>query len=122
MFTEEVGVSPITHGSRAYRQRINEIVGLRRSFIRRQGDEVIFKAEVSSVGNNVAQLQGVWVNPRFRGQGLASAALAQVVRLVLRDIAGTVSLYANSFNKSALATYQRVGFEHTDTFATVLMK
>ena len=121
MFTEEVGVSPIANGSLAYRQRVNEIVTNRRSFIRSDGDEVVFKAEVSAVGNDVAQLQGVWVNPRYRGLGLAAPAVAAVVRLVLQDIAGVVALYANSYNEPALATYRRVGFKQTDTFATVLL-
>ena len=121
MFTEEVGVSPITNGSAAYRQRVNEIVSNRRSFIRRDGDDVVFKAEVSAVGNDVAQLQGVWVNPKYRGLGLAAPAIAAVVRFVLQDIANVVALYANSYNAPALSAYQRVGFEQTDTFATVLL-
>jgi len=121
MFTEEVGVSPITHGSSAYRQRVNEVITNRRSFIRRDGDEVTFKAEVSAVGNGVAQVQGVWVNPRYRGLGIAAPAIAAVVRLVLQDLAGVVALYANSYNTAALSAYRRVGFEQTDTFATVLL-
>jgi len=121
MFTEEVGVSPIQNGSTAYRQRVSEIVSNRRSFIRMDGDEVVFKAEVSSVGNDVAQLQGVWVNPRYRGLGLAAPAIAAVVRFVLQDMASVVTLYANSYNTAALASYRRVGFTQTDTFATVLL-
>ena len=121
MFTEEVGVSPILHGSAAYRQRVKEIVANRRSFIRMDGDDVVFKADVGAVGNGVAQLQGVWINPRYRGLGLAAPAIAAVVRHVLSDIANVVSLYANSYNLAALAAYRRVGFEQSDTFATVLL-
>jgi len=121
MFTEEVGISPIVNRPSAYRQRVNELVTNRRSFIRCDGDEVIFKAEVGSIGNGVAQLQGVWVHPDYRGRGIASPAIAAVVRLVLQDLARVVSLYANVYNARAVAAYRRVGFEQTDTFASVLL-
>ena len=120
MFTEEVGISPLTGGnSLPYRNRIAELITDKRSFVRIENDEVIFKAEVGTIGNNVAQIQGVWVNPKYRGTGLAVPAMASVVRFVLDDIANTVSLYVNDFNKAAIATYQRVGFAQIDTFATV---
>lgn len=120
MFTEEVGVSPIGPGTgTTYRNRISELITDRKSFVRIENDEVVFKAEVGTVGNNVAQIQGVWINPKLRGQGLAAPAMAAVVRFILDDIAGTASLYANDFNLPAIATYNRVGFSQVDTFATV---
>lgn len=120
MFTEEVGVSPVGPGTgMAYRNRIAELISDKRSFVRIENDEVIFKAEVGTIGNNVAQIQGVWVNPKLRGKGLAEPAMAAVVRFILDDIAGTASLYVNHFNKPAIATYSRVGFNQVDTFATI---
>jgi predicted GNAT family acetyltransferase len=120
MFTEEVGVSPVGPGTGlTYRQRVAELISDKRSFVRIDNDKVIFKAEVGTIGNNVAQIQGVWVSPEFRGQGIAAPAMAAIVRFILDDIAGTASLYANDFNKPAIATYRRVGFTQIDTFATV---
>ena len=120
MFTEEVGISPISGGnSLPYRNRIAELISDKRSFVRIENNEVIFKAEIGTIGNNVAQIQGVWVNPKFRGQGKAVPAMSAVLRFVLDDIAKTASLYVNEFNKPAIATYRRVGFEQVDTFATV---
>ena len=120
MFTEEVGVSPVSPGAGlAYRNRIAELISDKRSFVRIENDEVVFKAEVGTIGNNVAQIQGVWVNPKLRGKGLAEPAMAAVVRFILGDIADTASLYVNHFNKPAIATYERVGFKQVDTFATI---
>lgn len=120
MFTEEVGISPIAEGNALpYRNRISELISEKRSFVRIENEQVVFKAEVGTIGNNVAQIQGVWVNPKFRGKGLAAGAMAAVVRFILDDIAQTASLYVNEFNKPALATYLRVGFTQIDTFATV---
>ena len=121
MFTEEVGVSPNSGGgASAYRNRVAELVSARRSFVRFAGQELVFKAEVGTVGAQVAQIQGVWVKPEYRGQGIAVPAMAAVVKQVLADIAPVVSLYVNDFNTPAIKTYKNVGFEQVDTFATVL--
>lgn len=121
MFTEEVGISPtLNGGGNAYRNRISELVSSRRSFVKYLGSELVFKAEVGTVGAGVAQIQGVWVKPEFRGQGFSGPAMAAVVKLVLADLAPVVSLYVNDYNDVALKTYRSVGFEQVDTFATVL--
>jgi predicted GNAT family acetyltransferase len=121
MFTEEVGVSPNSGGgASAYRNRVAELVCARRSFVRYLGDELVFKAEIGTVGSQVAQVQGVWVKPEYRGKGISVPAMAAVVKYVLADIAPVVSLYVNNFNAPALASYRNVGFEQVDTFATVL--
>ncbi len=121
MFTNEVGLSPLAKGGgMSYRNRINELISNRRSFVRIDNDQIAFKAEVGCVGAEVAQLQGVWVNPDLRGQGVGRHALASVVKYVLQDIAPTVSLYVNDFNRNAIAMYEKVGFKQVDSFATVL--
>jgi len=121
MFTHEVGLSPLAKGGgMSYRNRVSELISNRRSFARIDGDQITFKAEVGCVGAQVAQLQGVWVNPELRGQGIGRHALASVVKYVLQDIAPTVSLYVNDFNHNAIAMYEKVGFKQVDSFATVL--
>lgn len=121
MFTHEVGLSPLAKGGGvSYRNRVSELISNRRSFVRIDDDEVTFKAEVGCVGAEVAQLQGVWVNPNLRGQGIGMHALATVVKYVLQDIAPSVSLYVNDFNRNAIAMYEKVGFKQVDSFATVL--
>ena len=72
------------------------------------------------VTRHTAQVQGVWVHPDYRGQGLAVAGMAAVVRDALRRVAPTVSLYVNDYNAAARRVYARCGFTQVDTFATVL--
>ena len=121
MFTEEVGISPTANGGAgAYRNRISELVSGRRSFVKYVNSELVFKAEVGTIGAGVAQIQGVWVKPEYRGQGISVPAMAAVVKLILADLAPVASLYVNDYNEVALNTYRSVGFEQVDTFATVL--
>lgn len=121
MFTEEIGYSPYRGSAHLYRQGIASLIRAGHTFVRVEDGEVVFKADVGSVALGVAQVQGVWVAPRWRGQGLAAPAMAAVVEQVRAEIAPIVTLYVNDFNTPARATYARVGFTEIGSFATVLI-
>jgi uncharacterized protein len=121
MFTEEVGVSPTAgDGGATYRARVSELIRAGRAFARIENGRVVFKAEIGSVTPHACQVQGVWVDPARRGEGLASAGMAAVVLEAQRSIAPVVSLYVNDFNAPARAAYRRVGFSQVGTFMSVL--
>lgn len=123
MFTEEVGYSPVAGSGSAYAMRVRSLVVAGRSFVQMARDDrpvILFKAELGAVSGQIAQVQGVWVDPAYRGRGLAAPGMAAVVEATRRDVAPVVSLYVNSYNAPAIATYRRVGFEQVGTFATVL--
>jgi predicted GNAT family acetyltransferase len=121
MFTEEVGVSPLAaDGGALYRARVGELVQLGRSFARIEDGRVLFKAEVGAVTRAACQIQGVWVEPSARGQGLSVAGMAAVVSECLRSVAPAVTLYVNDFNLAARNCYQRIGMRTVDTFMSVL--
>lgn len=121
MYTEEVGVSPHVHGGpELYRARVQQLISKGWSFARIDAGRVVFKAEVGYATTRAAQVQGVWVDPEFRGRGLGTAGMAAVVNLIRQRIAPTVSLYVNAWNAPARAAYDRIGFQQTATFATVM--
>jgi predicted GNAT family acetyltransferase len=121
MFTEEVGISPNSgDGGVLYRARVAELIQAGRAFARIEDGRVMFKAEVGAITPYACQVQGVWVPPDLRGQGLSVHGMAALVEEALRSIAPAVSLYVNDFNTRARATYRRVGFSEIDTFMSVL--
>jgi predicted GNAT family acetyltransferase len=121
MFTEEVGVSPLSSdGGAAYRARVTELIRSRRAFARIEDGRVIFKAEVGAATPQACQVQGVWVRPEFRGRGLAAPGMAAVVTEARRTISPVISLYVNDFNTPARATYRRTGFAEVGEFMSVL--
>ncbi|MFJ9208086.1 GCN5-related N-acetyltransferase [Streptomyces sp. L-9-10] len=121
MFTEEVGVSPLAgDGGLLYQARVAELVGAGRSFARIDDGRVVFKAEIGAATPRACQIQGVWVDPEFRGRGLSEAGMAAVVRYALADVAPVVSLYVNDYNTPARAAYRRVGFREVGAFMSVL--
>jgi uncharacterized protein len=121
MFTEEVGVSPLAgDGGLVYQSRVAELVGSGRSFARVEDGEVVFKAEIGAATPHACQIQGVWVAPHLRGQGLSATGMAAVLRYALNEVAPVASLYVNDFNEAARATYRRVGFREVGAFMSVL--
>ncbi|MDP3891366.1 GNAT family N-acetyltransferase [Nocardioides sp.] len=123
MYTEEVGVSPADSGGLdLYRARVSQLIARGWSFARFDDDgRVLFKAEVACATPYAAQIQGVYVPPDRRGEGLATRGMASVARLVLRDVAPVVSLYVNEWNGPARAVYEAIGFRETARFATVML-
>lgn len=121
MFTEEVGVSPLAgDGGASYRTRVAELVRSGRAFARIEDGQVIFKAEVGAATSSACQVQGVWVRPESRGQGLAAPGMAAVVELSRASISPVVSLYVNDFNTPGRATYRRAGFREVGELMSVL--
>ncbi len=127
MFTEELGFSPYTQGSSEYKARIRSLIDSGHSLIWREPEQgrrhregkILFKAEFGAVTSAAVQVQGVWVDPEHRGEGLSAPGMAAVVDWGLQ-LAPRVSLYVNDYNTAALRTYRRVGFEQVGSFATVL--
>jgi predicted GNAT family acetyltransferase len=121
MYTEEVGVSPEAGGGATlYRARVAQLISKRWSFARIEDDRVVFKAEVAAATPHACQVQGVWVAPERRGEGLATAGMAAVVQMALADVAPVVSLYVNEHNVAARRVYDAVGFTQTAEFTTVM--
>src|ERR1700751_5389904 len=121
MFIGEVGVDPrLGDGGRGYRRRVASLIAAGRAWARFEHGEVVFKAEVGSQSPAVSQIQGVWVHPERRGQGLGTGGTATLAAVIV-GTGRIASLYVNDFNTVARATYDRIGFVEVGTFATVLL-
>ena len=121
MHTEEVGVSPESHGAGpVFHAGVTQLVSTGRSYSRIEDGRVVFKAELAAVTPHACQVQGVYVDPELRGTGIGTAGMAAVVQHALREVAPVVSLYANAYNTGALKVYERVGFRETARFTTIL--
>ena len=106
MFIGEVGEAPHANDFRA---RAIELISQERTYIRREGDRLLFKADIGAIGAGALQIHGVWVPPEHRGKGIGSHGMASTV-LLSRRFAPIASLYVNDFNHAARASYKKVGF------------
>nr|WP_246231815.1 DUF4081 domain-containing GNAT family N-acetyltransferase [Nakamurella aerolata] len=127
MFTEEVGADPLAgDDGRSYRGRVSELLQQGRAFALLTDPDaggrqrVLFKAEIGALSRDTAMIQGVWVDPAWRGRGIAAPALAAVVQQVQQRFRRLPCLYVNQYNVIARSVYRRIGFQQVGTYATVL--
>nr|NLD40915.1 GNAT family N-acetyltransferase [Actinomycetales bacterium] len=123
MFREEVGYDPTRNGD-GYANYVRSLTQTGRSYVVVDHlggrEQVVFKADIGAMWDGIAQIQGVWVHPELRGKGIATGAMAAVVADIL-TFAPTVSLYVNHYNVAARRVYEKVGFRHEATYATILL-
>lgn len=121
MFTAEIGYPPYAGSTRSYRAAIGSLIDRGHTYVVAEGGRVLFKADIGSVALGCAQVQGVWLSPELRGQGLAVPMMAAVVEQIMMDDVDLVTLYVNDYNAAARATYRRIGMADIGTFSTVLL-
>jgi uncharacterized protein len=96
----------------AYARRAEEDCRDGHTWVWRDTRGLLFRASVSALTTEAAQISGVYTNPAFRDQGVARRALAEMcTRLLERSRAAC--LFVNDINAPAIALYRRLGFvEH----------
>lgn len=82
-------------------------------------DRLLFKAGIASASAEVAQLEGVWVDPEFRRQGIAAQCMAALCRRLLTQHR-TLALVVEASNQPARALYARLGFRVGGPYETVM--
>ena len=122
MFAEELGVSPnVSPGPTAFGARVDQLIRAGHAFASfDHRGQVVFKADLGAITPHTCQVQGVWVRPDLRGRGIATTALATVLRHALL-LAPTVSLYVNDYNHAARRVYAKLGMYEHAILSTVLL-
>jgi len=93
----------------AYARRVHEECHDGWTWLVRDARGLCFRAGLSALTIEAAQVSGVWVPPNLRGQGVATSALRELCGRLLQR-ARQVCLFANESNTPALALYRRLGF------------
>lgn len=119
MYREELEEDPLATNPVGYRTYVRSLIDRGVAYAIVEDGRVIFKADLGAVSARVAQVQGVWVSPDLRGRGISVPAMAAVTNAIIEQ-GRVASLYVNDFNKPAIASYRRVGYEVVGELASVL--
>jgi uncharacterized protein len=116
----ELGIDPLARDPDGFRWRTRSQIAEGRSWLWRDGDTILFKAEASAWTPHAIQLQQVWTDEAARGQGYAQRGLRDVVRLLLRYVP-TVCLFVRRENEPAIRLYDAVGMRRTISYRSVIL-
>jgi RimJ/RimL family protein N-acetyltransferase len=116
---EEIGVDPLARDAEAFRWRTRAQIEEGRSWIWRDGDTILFKAEASAWTPAAVQLQQVWVDPAVRNQGHAQRSMRDLIRLLLAEVP-TVCLFVRPENRVAIHVYEAVGMQRRGSYRSLI--
>jgi len=114
---EELEEDPRRGDASAYARRVGEEARDASTWLWMAGGTLRFRASVSALTADAAQIAGVYTPAPLRNRGFARRALSELcVRLTGRTRG--ICLFVNDFNAPAMALYQRMGFTAVSEWAS----
>jgi ribosomal protein S18 acetylase RimI-like enzyme len=116
----ECGVDPMLKDREGFLKRVLRRIEQGRVFVVFEGEKLVFKADIIAEANDVAYLEGVYVNPEFRGKGVGSACMSELT-VSLLDRVSNVCLLSNVDFEAAHRTFYKAGFAANDECVTLFV-
>jgi len=109
--SEELDEDPRQADAGSYARRVEEECrdGYTHLWVDREG--LCFRASVSAITGDAAQVAGVYTPPARRRRGYARRGLSELC-VRLHERCATVCLFVNDFNFAAIDLYRALGFRH----------
>ena len=114
---EELEEDPRVADGAAYARRVEEEARDGSTWLWMAGGTFCFRASVSAITADAAQVAGVFTPQALRNRGVARRGLSELCARLF-DRTRAVCLFVTDFNAPALALYRRLGFVPTGEWAS----
>lgn len=108
MVLAETGINPLEVDPAGFRSRCARRIRQGKVWVLIKDGELLFKADIVTETSNSAYVEGIWVNPASRNQGLGSRALGDLSNALLAD-KSSLRWFVNAQNLSAQSFYEKAG-------------
>lgn len=117
----ESGVNPMERDPDGFFERTLKRIERGRTFVVFGEDgELIFKADIVAETDDVVYLEGIYVSPDRRGQGIGPECLAELSRRLM-DRAEHICLLSNVDFKGAHRSFEKAGYVNSDQCITIFV-
>ncbi|HEV8593897.1 MAG TPA: GNAT family N-acetyltransferase [Pyrinomonadaceae bacterium] len=116
----ESGVDPMERDREGFMSRVARRIEQGRVFVVVEDGKLIFKADIIAETAETVYLEGVYVAPDLRGQGVGSSCLAELTLDILKRVPN-VCLLSNINFIDAHLSYLKAGFRNTDYCTTLFV-
>ena len=116
---EELGINPLDRDAAGFRWRTRAQIEEGRSWIWRDDDTILFKAEASAWTPRAVQIQQVWVDPAARGHKHGQRGMRDLCRVLL-ERTPTVCLFVRPENAPAIRVYEQVGMRSAGFYRSLV--
>ena len=121
MAYEESGVNPLDVDLLGFRMRCARRIEHGRVWVLVEDGNLLFKADIASDTPECIYLEGVYVDPASRQQGLGLRCLSQLGRELL-ERTKCVSALVNEQNRAAQALFNKAGYKLRGRYDTVFLE
>ena len=118
-FTES-GVDPMQKDREGFLKRVARRIEQGRVFVVFENDKLVFKADIIAETTNVIYLEGIYVAPECRGQGVGSDCLAKL-SLDLMNRVENICFLSNFEFKKAHQSFNKAGYKNTGNCTTLFV-
>lgn len=116
----ESGIDPLQRDREGFLARVQRRIEQGRVFVVVENGKLIFKADVIAEASDVSYLEGVYVAPEYRGQGIGARCLASL-NLQLFSRTSTVCLLSNAVHVQAHKSFEKAGLRATGSCKTLFV-
>ena len=116
----ESGVDPLQRDRDGFLRRCARRIEQGRTFVVVEHGKLVFKADIVAETSETVYLEGVYVAPEFRGQGIGSGCLAELTLDILKRVPNVCMLSNINFIDAHLS-YIKAGFRNTDFCTTIFV-
>jgi predicted GNAT family acetyltransferase len=116
----ESGVNPLQSDPVGFRNRCARRIEQERVWVVVRDGRLVFKADVQCESEQVAYLEGIYVAPEDRGNGVGLSCLSQMGRELLNRV-NSICLLANETNTAAHSLYKRAGYKLRSVYDTLFL-
>jgi ribosomal protein S18 acetylase RimI-like enzyme len=120
MACEESGINPMETDPEGFHARCSRRIQDGRTWVVVENGTMIFKADVVCETDDVAYIEGVWVNPERRGNHIGLRCMSQLARILLISKM-SLCLLVNERNTSAHDFYSQAGFVFRGVYDTIFL-
>ena len=116
----ETGRDPMTTDRNGFLERVARRIEMGRTFVVFDGGKLIFKADIVAEADGIIYLEGVYVAPDVRGQGIGSRCLSRL-NLTLLERADRICLLSNERFAGAHRSFEKAGYHVTGGCTTLFV-
>ena len=120
MEAEDLGINPMDESPNAHERAVLQRITAGRTYVIEQDNTIVFQINIGSQTDWGCQVGGTYVPRKFRGRGIAQAAMKMLCQRLLRDHP-RVTLHVNEANRPAVRAYERSGFEANAPYRLVVI-
>lgn len=116
----ESGVDPLEKDREGFLKRTLRRIEKERTFVVFDNGKLVFKADIAAETKDVIYLEGIYVAPEYRGNGVGSSCLSKLSRQLLGH-GKNVCLLSNIEFEYAHRSFLKAGYKNTDSCQTIFV-